>query len=159
MTLNSIRTHKQLAVTFFAITAFAVGCERSAEQDRKATTEQINQVQAKTAVAAQDMKDYTYTQKDEFVAKMQSQMAEINRDLDQLMERADKSKDEVKAETKPKIQALRDQAAKLNQKLDEAKNATESSWNDVKTAVKKGFGELKEGFQNARQWVSDKIAP
>ena len=64
-----------------------------------------------------------------------------------------------KAEAKPKLQALREQTAKLNKQLDEAKNATESTWNDVKAGVKKGWGELKDGFQQARQWVSEKIAP
>jgi hypothetical protein len=43
--------------------------------------------------------------------------------------------------------------------LDEARNATESTWGDVKAGFRKGYSELKDGFQNARQWVSDKIAP
>jgi len=61
--------------------------------------------------------------------------------------------------SKPKLQALRDQVAKLNQQLDAAKNATESAWGDVKASFQKGYGELKDGFNQARQWVSDKIAP
>lgn len=61
--------------------------------------------------------------------------------------------------TKPKLQALREPTAKLNQRLDEAKNATESTWGGVKAGFKKGYGELKDGLQSARQWVSDKIAP
>ena len=148
-----------LALTLVAITAFAVGCKPSAEQDRKATAEQLDKIQTKTTEAAQDMKDYTFAQKDAFVAKMQGQMAEINRDVDALMVRVEKSADAAKAEAKPKLQAIRDQAAKLNQQLDEAKNATESTWGDVKASFKKGYGELKDGFQSARQWVSDKIAP
>ena len=150
---------KYLALTFFAITAFAVGCKPSAEQDRKATAEQFDKVKQETKEAAQDMKDYTFAQKDAFVVKMQGQMAAINRDLDQLMARVEKSSDAAKAEAKPKLQALRDQAAKLNQQLDEAKNATESTWGDVKAGFKKGYNELSDGFQAARQWVSDKIAP
>ncbi|MEK7685204.1 MAG: hypothetical protein AAB466_07275 [Verrucomicrobiota bacterium] len=151
--------HKQLAITFLAITAFAVGCKPSAEQDRKATAEQFDKVQKETTEAAQDMKDYTFAQKAAFVENMQGQLAEINRDLDQLSARIEKSSDAAKAEAKPKLQALRDQAAKLNQQLDEVKNATESTWGDVKAGFKKGYGELKDGFQAARQWVSDKIAP
>lgn len=151
--------HKQLAVTFFALTVFAVGCDRSAEHDRQTTTEQIKNVQEKTETAAQEMQDYTYAQKNAFVEKMQAQMAEINRDLDQLAAKIDKANDTVKAEAQPKLQALRSQAAKLNEKLGEAKNANESTWDSVKAACKNGYGELKDGFQNARQWVSDKIAP
>ena len=59
------------------------------------------------------MKDYTYAQKTEFVETMQAQLAEINRDLDQLAAKIEKSSDAVKAEAKPKLQALRDQMAQI----------------------------------------------
>jgi hypothetical protein len=159
MKYTDLMNHKPIAITCLAITAFAMGCKPSAEQDRKATAEQFDKVQKETKEAAQDMKDYTFAQKDAFVEKMKSQMTELNRDLDQLMARIEKSSDAAKAEAKPKLQALRDQAAKLNQQLDEAKNATESTWSDVKAGFKKGYNELKDRFQAARQWVSDKIAP
>ena len=68
-----------------------------------------------TKEAAQEMKDYAYAQKAEFVAKMQGQLDEINRDLDQLAAKIEKASDAAKAEAKPKLQALRDQTAKLNQ--------------------------------------------
>jgi len=148
-----------LAVTLLAITAFAVGCKPSAEQERKTAAEEFDKVQKETRAAAQEMKDYTFAQKAAFVETMQAQMAEINRDLDQLAVRVEKSSEAAKAEAKPKLQALRDQTAKLTQQLDEIKNATESTWDDVKAAFKKGYGEAKDGVQSARQWVSDKIAP
>jgi len=47
----------------------------------------------------------------------------------------------------------------LGKHLDATRNATESTWNDVKAGFKKGYGELKDSFQQARQWVSEKIAP
>jgi chromosome segregation ATPase len=159
MNYRNIIKHRQLAITCLAVTAFVMGCKPSAEQDRKATAEQFDKVKKEAKEAAQDMKDYTFAQKDAFVTKMQGQMAVINRDLDQLMARVEKSSDAAKAEAKPKLQALRDQVVKLNQQLDEAKNATESTWGDVKAGVKKGYNELSDGFQAARQWVSDKIAP
>jgi chromosome segregation ATPase len=150
---------KNIAITFLAITAFAVGCKPSADSDQKTTADQLDKVKTETKEAAQDMKDYTYAQRAEFVAKMQSQMNDINKDLDALTVKIEKSSDAAKAEAKPKLQALRDQASKLNQQLDKAKDATESGWDDVKSGFKKGYGELKDGFQTARQWVSDKIAP
>jgi len=105
------------------------------------------------------MKDYAYAQKDEFVAKMQVQLAEINRDLDELSVKVEKSSEAAKAEWKPKLETLRDQAERLNKQLDQAKNATESTWNEVKSGARKAYDELKDGFQKARQWASDKIAP
>ncbi len=79
--------------------------------------------------------------------------------VDQLTAKVEKASDTAKAEAKPKLQALRDQTAKLTKQLDEAKNATESTWGDVKAGFRKGYSELKDGFNQARQWVSDKIAP
>jgi gas vesicle protein len=155
--------HKQLAITFLAITVFAVGCKPSAEnsatETRDATAQQFDKVKKETKEAAQEMKDYAYAQKAEFVTKMQDQLSEINRDLDQLSAKVEKANDAAKAEAKPKLEALREQAAKLNKQLDEAKSATESTWDDVKGGFKKGYSELKNAFQQARQWVSDKIAP
>ena len=152
--VTTIMKHKTLLLTFLSIAAFTMGCDKA-----ETTSQKLDKVQAKTAEAAQDMKDYTYAQKAEFTEKMQGQLAEINKDMDQLSAKIEKSSDAVKAEAKPKLQALRDQAAKLNTQLDAAKSATESTWDSVKAGSKNAYGELKDGFQQARQWVSDKIAP
>jgi chromosome segregation ATPase len=144
----------KIIITFLSAAAFVAGCDKA-----ETTSQRLDKVQAKTAEAARDSKDYTYAQKAEFTEKMQGQLAEINKDLDQLAAKIEKSNDAVKAEAKPKLQTLREQAAKLNKQLDEAKNATESTWDSVKGGFKKGYSELKDGFQQARQWVSEKIAP
>ena len=155
--------HYPLAITFLVVAAFSVGCkpseEKAAMENRNATANQFDKVKEATKEAAQEMKDYTFAQKAEFTEKMQNQLAAINKELEQLAAKVEKASDSAKAEAKPKLQALRDQTAKLGKQLDEAKGATESTWNDVKAGFKKGYGELKEGFQQARQWVSDKIAP
>jgi len=146
--------NKTLVITFLAAAAFAVGCNKE-----QTTSQQLDNAQAETKQAAQDMKDYTFAQKADFVAKMQGQLADLNRDLDQLAAKVDKASDAVKAEAQPKLQALRDQTAQLNKQLDDARNATESTWDSVKGGFKKAYESSKDGFQQARQWVSDKIAP
>ena len=146
--------NENLLITLLAVAAFAVGCNKE-----QTTSQQIDKVQTETKEAAQDMKDYTYAQKSAFVETMQGQLAALNRDLDQLSAKVEKSSDAVKAEAKPKLQALRDQTAQLNKQLDEVKKATESTWDSVKGGFKKAYESSKEGFQQARQWVSDKIAP
>ena len=79
--------------------------------------------------------------------------------LDQLQAKVDKSSDAFQAEAKPKLQALRDQADQLKKQLDATGNATESTWDSVKSATQKAYDSLKDGFNQSRQWVSDKIAP
>ena len=146
--------NKILFVTFLAAATFVVGCEKE-----KTTAQQIETIKAETKQAAQDMKDYTFAQKAEFVKSMQAQLTTLNQDLDKLAAKIDSSSDAIKAEAKPKLQALREQAAKLSQQLADAQNATESTWDSVKASCKKAYEATKDGFNQARQWVSDKIAP
>jgi DNA repair exonuclease SbcCD ATPase subunit len=147
----------QLATALLSIGAFAAGCKPSTEADH--TTAQLEKVRARTEEAAQSMKDFAYAQKAEFVAKMQSQLAAINRDLDQLSAKIERSSDAAKADAKPKLDALREQAAKLNKQLDDARNATASTWDKVKADFGKAYDAMKDDFKRARQWASDKIAP
>ena len=148
--------NKTLAITVLSIAAFAVGCNK---EQTASTSKQLEKVKTETKQAAQDMKDYTFAQKAEFVKTMQGQLDALNKDIDQLSAKIDSSSDAVKAEAQPKLQALRDQAAQLNKQLDEAKNATESTWDSVKSGFQKAYDATKDGLNQARQWVSDKIAP
>jgi capsule polysaccharide export protein KpsE/RkpR len=146
--------NKTLFITFLSIAAFAGGCDKE-----PTASQQIEKVKTETKDAVQDMKDYTFAQKAEFTANMQTQLNTINADLDQLQAKIDKSSDAVKAQAQPKVQALRDQSAILKKQLDDAGNATESTWDSVKSSTQKAYDSLKNGFQQSRQWVSDKIAP
>jgi septal ring factor EnvC (AmiA/AmiB activator) len=154
VTSKSIMKCHKLIITSLCAVAFAAGCAKEGT-----TAQELDKAQAKTEQAAREMKDYTYAQKSAFVETMQSQLAALNRDLDQLSAKIERSSDTAKAEAKPKLQALRDQAEKLNQQLDKARNASESTWDDVKAGSRKAYTELKDGFEQARQWVSDKVAP
>ena len=163
MTNTKMTTHTLFAIALLAFTAFSVGCKPSAKQGatetRGATGEQLDKVNKEGTQVAQAMKDYTYAEKAEFVASMQDQLNAINRSLDQLAAKIEGSSEAAKAEVKPKLQALRDRAAQLTQRLKEAEEATESTWGEVKAGFQKRYNELKDGFQEARLWLSDKIAP
>jgi ABC-type transporter Mla subunit MlaD len=144
---------KPLIIALLSVVVFSVAC------NKPTTAEQMDKVKTETTAAAKDMKDYTYAQKTEFVTTMQGQLDTLNKDLDQLSAKIESSSDTVKAEAKPKLQALRDQSAQLTRQLDNVRNATESTWDSVKATSQKAFQSLKDGFQQSRQWVSDKIAP
>jgi chromosome segregation ATPase len=146
--------NKILVITLLSIAAVAVGCNKE-----QSTSQQMDKVQTETKQAAQDMKDYTFAQKAEFVKTMQGQLDALNKDLDQLSAKIESSSDAVKAEAGPKLQALRDQVAQLNKQLTDAQNATESTWDSVKGGFSKAYDATKNGFNQTRQWVSDKIAP
>lgn len=153
---NIMMKRKALLLASVAVVTVLAGCDKP---NSNTTSQQLDKVEAKTAEAAQDMKDYTYAQKSEYSAKLQAQLDEINRDLEQLQKKIDSSEETVKAEAQPKFQALREKANELSKHLDNVKNATEPTWESVKAGSKKAYGELKDGFNQARQWVSDKIKP
>jgi phage host-nuclease inhibitor protein Gam len=145
---------KLTLITSLCLAAIAAGCNQE-----KTTSQQINELKAETKEVTQEMKDYTFAQKEEFTATMKSQLGEINRELDQLTAKIENSSASAKAEAQPKLQALREKSALLGKKLDEAQNATESTWDSVKAGTKEAYADLKHGFNQARQWVSEKIAP
>ena len=149
-----IMKSKPLVITLLSVVAFAVACNKE-----PTTAEQIDKVKTETTTDAQDMKNYTYAQKTEFITTMQGELDTLNKDLDQLSAKIESSSNSVRAEAKPKLQALRDQSAQLTKQLDNVRNATESTWDSVKATSQKAFDSLKDGFQQSRQWVSDKIAP
>ncbi len=134
--------YNTFAVIILSVAAFAVGCEKE-----PTASQQIDRLKTETKEAAQDMKDYTFALKAEFTEKMNRDLVEINKGLDQLEAKIEKSSEAVKAEAKPKLKALRDQEAQLKKHLEEARNATESGWDNVKSGTKKAYDGLKEGFQ------------
>ena len=102
-------------ITLLSAATLATGCSKP-----QTTAQQIDKVQTETKQAAQDMKDYTFAQKAEFIAAMQTELAALNQDLEKLSAKIDGSSDDIKAEARPRLQALRDQAAQLNQQLADA---------------------------------------
>src|SRR5947209_4339764 len=143
--MKHIMKHQTLAIAFLSTAGFVVGCNKT-----ETASQQIDKVEAKTREAAQDMKDYTFAQKAEFTAKMQSQLTALNHDLDQLGARIEKSSDAIKAGAKPKLDALRDQTAGLNKQLEEVKTPPKPPGTAPRTVSRK--------LMNRRRMVSNKPA-
>jgi ABC-type transporter Mla subunit MlaD len=151
--LEIMKSISLMTVILFLL-GLTIGCHKE-----PTASEQIDKARSETTAAAQDMKSYAFAQKSEFVKKMQAQLDALSKDLGQLSNKIESSSDAVKADAKPKLQALRDQTAELTKQLDNVRNATESTWDSVKATSEKAFDSVKEGFQQARQWASDKVAP
>jgi adenine-specific DNA methylase len=155
--------HRLLIASLFAA-AFATGCKPSAEKPEGQATEttasqKLDKAAAETKDAAHQAQEYTFEKKDEFVAAMQVQLAELNRGMDELSVKIGKSSEAVKAEAAPKLAALRDQAAQLKKQLGEVTTATASTWGTIKSDSDKTYTDIKNGLLRARQAVADKIAP
>ncbi|MDD5224853.1 MAG: hypothetical protein PHE84_12785 [bacterium] len=147
--------NKILAITFLLTTALAAG---SAAAEGKAAA-QLNQAKTETKEAAQAVRDYAYAQKAEFVAEMKKDLAGIQDEMNRLSAKISKSSGKSQTEAKTKLKALRKKWAQTKKQLDRAESATESTWNDVKGGFQKSYGELKDSFEQTRQWLSEKIEP
>jgi archaellum component FlaC len=163
-TNNTMNHMKSLSMVLCAI-ALAAGCskqETSSQPPDKATTEtaakQLDELKADTKEVAQDLKDYTYAQKAEFVESMQARLTALNKELDLLSAKIDRASDKLKAQAEPKVRALRNQVTQLKQQLDAVTDANESTWDSVQAKAQKAYADLKDGFRQAQQWVSDKLS-
>ncbi len=130
--------------------AFAGGCNQAGT-----TAPQLEEVQATT----QAIKDFSYPQKAQFLKRLEGRLIALDRDLDELAARIEKSSDAAKAEAKPKLQALRGQAALLSLALDRARSATELTWAGLRDGCQQTYASSEEEFQQTRQWASANIAP
>ncbi len=156
----------QLVISLFSAAAFAVtvGCQKEsdapmADAANRDASAQLDKVKEETKEAIDATKDYAYAQKAEYAAKIRAELSELNKELDQLSAKVERSSASAKTEAKAKLQDVRERVARLGEKLDGVQNATESTWDEVKAGVKKGYEEVKDSFNQARQWLSEKIAP
>ena len=154
---------KTLLLTSALAALVATGCKKSPDvtrgQSAETTSEQMEKAKAATGEVAQQIQDYPFAQKTEFIAKMQAELVELNRAVDELSTKVENSSDAVKAEARPQLAALREQAKQLNRQLEDIARATPSTWNTIKADADKTYTALKDGVTRSRQWLSDKIAP
>ena len=148
---------QKLLLFSLGLAAFAAGCNPAT--DDKSAADPLNKLKTDTREIARDVQEYSFAQKAQFTDAMRVQMVEIRAELDRLAARIEKSAGATRDEAKPKFQALRTQTETLTGQLDGVRDATESTWTDVKTGFRTGLLQLKDGFQQARQWTSEKIAP
>jgi hypothetical protein len=133
-------------------------------QDVKQTTTQAlaavktstTQAWASVKNSMQSATDYTYSQKDVFVAKMQGKLDVLDQNIKQLSNKVAGASTATKADAQAKLKNLRDKRAVLDKKLDEVKNATKATWNDVKNGFENSYDDLKNSLKQTWQWMSDK---
>jgi exonuclease VII large subunit len=154
-----------LVTAFLGAAALAMACTtkdgKSAvppKQERSAAAH-LEKAKAETKEAAQAVRDYAYAEKAEFVDRMKKELVNIQEELDRLGAKVDRANGAAKADAKVKLERARDKWAQAKKRLDQAETATESSWDDVKNGFGQSYADLKDVFENTRQWLSDKIAP
>lgn len=154
------------ATVAFVVAISVSGCKPAVDMAPPEVNEEApsassapDRAKKETREAAEAVSDYSFAQRTEYRARMHAQVSAMKRDLDALAAKVESSTSAAKEEAKTKIQQLRGQLDKVEEKLDGAKDSTESTWADFKSGMKKAVDDVKDGVNNARQWLSDKIAP
>ena len=156
---------RRLPLPLLCLALVAAGCTPTATpvvpapSTSTSNAQRLDEIKQDTKAVDQDLQDYTYVQKAEFTARMQAQLDDIGKDLEQLSVKIEAGPEGAKVESRKKIQELREDLAKQHAQLDKVKGADASTWNDIKNSTRKGYSDLKDGVKSARQWLSDKIAP
>ena len=149
----------------FGAGVLAAGCEvseakPSAGMQAVASPEQkFQKAEKKAAAAVKDTKDFARAVRGQFVTDMQSELVVMNKALQELSAKIERSNNAAKADAKAKLATLREKAAKVNAALEKARNAEEAVWEQVKASVQQSHEDLKQSVTQARTWLSDKIAP
>ena len=154
-----------VAVVLFFTGHLAVGCaptEANAAVEKPPPTAsdvQLGKVKTETKEAAKAAEVFAYARKVEFVANMKRELAAIQVESERLSARVEKSNAKEKADAVIKLAAMREQWVRTSEQRDLAQNADEPSWDAMRSGYEKSYADLKDSFDQTRQWLSDKIEP
>jgi peptidoglycan hydrolase CwlO-like protein len=103
--------------------------------------------------------DYTYSQKEEYLAKIRSDLNNIKMDLDDLEKSVKRASGHAKKEANDKIRTTKVRVSKLNEEVAELKASSEKEWKEVKKKYIESVSRAKDAIESSRKWLSTKIAP
>lgn len=118
--------HAILATTLLGAAALAVGCT---SKEVKASVEpkqaqpsaaHLEKAKAETKQAEQEMRNYAYAERAEFVVKMKKELVSIQDELDQLGAKVESAGGSAKADARVKLAAVREKWAQAKKQVDRA---------------------------------------
>ena len=118
----------------------------SQSQSTSASDEKVKQ---ETKGAVEASKDYAAQKKAEYQKKVESQLDEFTRGIDELKMKAEKSGAKAKAELNKEIAALEQQKEVVSKKLSELKSSSAEAWEDLKARTDSAMTELKKSYDRA----------
>lgn len=92
------------------------------------------------------MSETKMSKRDQYVAKMKSQLDDMNEQLDKLEAKSKGAKEELRAKYKQEMADLRAKSDVAIAKLDEIKHAGEDSWDDLVNEMEKIGNAFKHSY-------------
>jgi peptidoglycan hydrolase CwlO-like protein len=95
-------------------------------------------------------KQYVADNKDEFVAKVEKKLHDLDARIAELSGKAAPLKEDAKAEADRLMTSLNQKRSELNDQLDGLKQASKEKWAEAKTAFENAFAELEKAYENTK---------
>ena len=147
-----------LYITILSTAFIATAALHAQNTNGQSASQDLKDAKCKIHGATQDMKNYTFEEKDAFTAKMRDKLSEANKSLDRLNTKMAHTEAATRDAAQPKLDALRTKADQLGKKFDTIQDATASTWERVKKDSTNSYKELKVQIRRESQWLSDKMA-
>ena len=141
---------KILSLCGLALLLIYWGCgtkEEPAPGNQPTTQEKM---QKKLTEGAQAAKDYLAQQKEKYGKNMDDKLAEFNKKISELKEKAAASSGEAKAKMDEQINNLSKESDSVKEKLSKVKDATAETWKNVEDGIDKTFEKLQKDYNDAK---------
>jgi hypothetical protein len=90
------------------------------------------------------------TDRHEYIDKLKEKLDEWDADIDDLEDRAQRVKADVKFELEDQITSLKLKRDIAKLKLSEIKDSSEEAWEDIKAGAEEAWAEVKDALEKAK---------
>lgn len=153
-------------IGFLVVGVLATSCNKPTDEDSKAQLDrpgtaatQREKAMTATKEAAQSVQVYAYAERDEFIDAANRELSDIQAEMERLHRVIARSSGTARADAEAKLELVSDRWAAAKAQVDRAEAATEDGWEDVQIRYRTARSDLKSSFDDARQWLSERIEP
>ncbi|QGQ23104.1 hypothetical protein F1728_10665 [Gimesia benthica] len=107
--------------------------------------------------AFETTKKFTQQKHDEYAAKLDKQLRELNVKIDQLQEKGSDLKDDAKVKWNEQMDELKVQRDHVSEKLEEFNNASADAWEGLKQDLDTAWENLENSFDNAENEIDEEV--
>lgn len=118
------------------------------QDDKDVTSEDVKE---EIEEAVETGKEYTFVQRDAFLARMKTRRDNTKAQITELRARLDKITDETKMAFSEKVRSLQQQQNDLGAKLDELKNASEDQIAELESEADSLITKLEQAIEAAQK--------
>lgn len=90
------------------------------------------------------------SEKKEFLEKQKAQIADWNKQINELIQTAKKTQVDASVKFENYIEDLKERLDDVRLKIEDVKKSGDSSWHDLRTGMEKAWKDLADAFDNAK---------